>query len=40
MALKAENKDNLEKLNELCKENGIEIILPKIDKDKEEKKKN
>lgn len=39
MALKTETKDNLERLNELCKENGIEIIIPDLTK-KEEKKED
>ncbi|MBP3461915.1 MAG: hypothetical protein J6K21_05895 [Bacilli bacterium] len=39
MPLKASTKDNLEYLNELCDLNGIEIILPDLDKKKEEEKK-
>ena len=33
MALKTEKTDNLEYLNKLCEDSGIEIILPDLDKD-------
>lgn len=36
MALKSEKKDNLEYLNELLEESGIEIILPNIDNSEED----
>ncbi len=38
MALKVDNKDNLDYLNKLMEENGFEIILPDLKKEKEEKK--
>ncbi len=37
MALKADTKNNLEYLNELCDLNGIEIILPDLNKKEETK---
>ena len=37
MALKADTKNNLEYLNELCDLNGIEIILPDLKKTEEKK---
>ena len=39
MALKSQVKNNEDYLNNLLKENGIEIILPDLNKEKEDKKK-
>ena len=41
MALKTQTRDNLERLNDLCEKNGIEIIIPDLTKkeDKKEEKK-
>ena len=38
MALKVDNKDNLDYLNKLLEDNGIEIILPDLNNKKEENK--
>ena len=43
MALKTQTRDTLERLNDLCEKNGIEIIIPdliKKDDKKEEKKED
>jgi len=37
MPLKETNKDNLEYLDKLFKDNGLEIILPDLNKEKKEK---
>lgn len=41
MALKTQTRDTLERLNDLCEKNGIEIIIPDLTKkdDKKEEKK-
>ena len=39
MALKATNEDNLNYLDQLLKDNGLELILPDLNKEKEETKK-
>ena len=39
MALKVDNKDNLDYLNKLLEDNGLEIILPDLNNKKEENKK-
>ena len=36
MALKVDNKDNLDYLNKLLEDNGLEIILPDLNNKKEE----
>ena len=38
MALKTQTRDTLERLNDLCEKNGIEIIIPDLTK-KDNKKK-
>lgn len=43
MALKTQTRDTLERLNDLCEKNGIEIIIPDLTKKenkKEEKKED
>mgnify|MGYP006916059135 CR=1 FL=1 len=40
MALKVDNKDNLDYLNKLLEDNGLEIILPDLNSKKEEEKKD
>ena len=37
MALKETNQDNLNYLDQLLKDNGLELILPDLNKEKEEK---
>lgn len=38
MALKTQTRDTLERLNDLCEKNGIEIIIPDLTKKEEVKK--
>ena len=37
MALKETNQDNLNYLDQLLKDNGLELILPDLEKDKKKK---